>query len=192
MNTQQPYTTAASNPIASSIILDEEYLSTGRLEDRFPVYLEKKVSEHSTYESSKALHNTLLLAADLEWGRAVLSEQVKQLQKEAEENSHKMEFYDYFANSNLLHNLHVASKTVGTGKTRLLIYLRKHKVLMGGGYKHNLPYQKHIDAGRLEVKWTNGIDRKTGERFCKPVPLFTGKGVLWLKNFIDLNGRQGL
>ncbi|CAI3789677.1 hypothetical protein AHFPHNDE_03380 [Pseudomonas sp. MM227] len=192
MNTQQPYTPAASNPIASSIILSDEYFSNGRLEDSLPDYLEKKASLQPSFGSSQALHSTLLLAADLEWERAVLCEQVQQLQKDAEKNSHKLEFYDHFVNSDSLHNLHVTSKTVGTGKTKLLIYLRKNKVLMGGGYKHNLPYQKHLDAGRLEVKWTDGIDRKTGERFFKPVPLFTCKGILWLKQFIDLNGRQGL
>jgi len=171
---------------------DEEYLLTGRLEDSFDQYLEKKISLQENYDPSKALHNVLLLAADLEWERAVLTEQVIQLQEEAEENHYKIDFYNNMVNSEGLHNFNVASKTVDTGKTRLLIYLRKHKVLMGGGYKHNLPYQKHLDAGRFAVKWVNGVDRTTGERFCKPVPLFTGKGMLWLKQFIDLQGRQGL
>jgi anti-repressor protein len=123
---------------------------------------------------------------------SIYTERVLELEDKVSDDVEKVEFYDDMASTDELFNTGVVAKTLGTGKTKFLNYLRKHKILMGSGNKRNLPYQRHLDAGRLEVKWIKGTDRKTGERFHKPVPLFTGKGILWIKQFVEQNGRWGL
>jgi phage antirepressor YoqD-like protein len=88
-------------------------------------------------------------------------------------------------------NFGVVAKTLDTGKTRLIRYLRDHGILTAGGYKKNLPYQQHLDCGRFKVEWGFYEDSK-GNRHLKPITLVTGKGLIWLKKFIEKHGRIGL
>ncbi|MCA4964495.1 phage antirepressor KilAC domain-containing protein [Pseudomonas sp. Y24-6] len=135
------------------------------------------------------LYSTLKLAAELEEEQATLIEELK---RQIDQDALKVAFYDDMANTDDLFNTGVVAKTLGTGKIRFLNYLREHKILMGSGNKKNLPYQQHVDAGRLEAVWVNCVDRKTGKRKIHPVPLFTGKGIIWIQQFIEQNGRNGL
>ncbi|MND51016.1 Phage antirepressor protein KilAC domain protein [compost metagenome] len=118
-------------------------------------------------------------------------EQVRELQERLSVNAEKTEFYDSMKDTRGAFNLGVVAKTLDTGKTRLLRYLRKHGILTAGGYKQNLPYQQHLDCGRFKVEWGFYKDSE-GNRHLKPITLVTGKGLIWLKQFIDKHGRTGL
>jgi phage antirepressor YoqD-like protein len=133
------------------------------------------------------LYAALKLAAELEAKREALTTLVETLEEERERNGKKVEFYDDMTNTDELFNTGVVAKTVDMGKTKFLQLLREYKVLMPRGNHKNLPYQKHIDAGRLDVKWIQVVNRYTGERQYTPVPLFTGKGIIWIKQFIEKN-----
>jgi phage antirepressor YoqD-like protein len=118
-------------------------------------------------------------------------ERARHLQERLSEHAEKVEFYDLMNGSGDTFNLGIVAKTLDTGKTRLLRYLRKHGVLTAGGYKQNLPYQEHLDRGRFKVEW-GFYEDSDGNRHPKPIPLATGKGLIWLKNFIEKHGRVGL
>lgn len=127
--------------------------------------------------------------------RAILlgyAKQVLQLKDALKVNSVKASFYDDMANSAELFTFEAVVPSFGTGRTRLFRYMRKHKILKNGGNKHNLPYQQHLDAGRFKVKWLQYQDCETGEWKFKPQPYLTGKGIIWVRNFIERNGREGL
>ena len=118
-------------------------------------------------------------------------EQVRELQEKLSINAEKIEFYDSMKDTKDVFNLGVAAKTLDTVKIRLVRYLRDHGILTAGGYKKNLPYQQHLDCGRFKVEWGFYEDSE-GNRHLKPITLMTGKGLIWLKQFIDKHGRAGL
>lgn len=148
--------------------------------------------EKPTYTLPTSLAEALKLAAVLESKRLALTHLVKTMEEERSNVSEKVDFYDDIANTSELFNTGVIAKSLDTGKIKFINYLYKHKILMGAGNKRNLPYQKHLDAGRLKVKWITGTDRRTGERYIKPVPLFTGKGIIWIHELVQQKGRFGL
>lgn len=170
MKMQDTHTYAAHNKFASAVIMANE----------------------PSFTVPNALYNVLKLAADLEGEREALTGLVKVLEWQIDVDAVKVEFYNDMADTEELFNTGVVAKTFGTSKPKFLNYLRKYKILMGSGHKRNLPYQQHMDAGRLEAAWVNCVDRKTGKRKITPVPLFTGKGIIWIQQFIKQNGRQGL
>jgi anti-repressor protein len=147
---------------------------------------------NTLFTGPNALYNALKFALDLDGKLKAQTSRVELLERQIVRDAPKVEFYDDLADSDELFNTAVVAKTLGTGKTRFLNYLRKHKILMGSGNKRNLPYQQHLDAGRLEAAWVNCVDRKTGKRKITAVPLFTGKGVIWIQHFIEQHGRNGL
>lgn len=144
------------------------------------------------YTTPTSLTEALKLAATLECERLALVDSVRTLEEKLSGVAEKVNFYDDIADTGELFNTAVVAKTLGTGKMRFFNFLRKHKVLLGTGNKRNLPYQQHLDAGRLKVKWITGTDRQTGERYIKPVPLFTGEGIIWIHQFVEQKGRLGL
>jgi len=133
------------------------------------------------------LYSALMLAAELEAERAGLASLVTFLETELDRNTEKVEFYDAMAHTDELFNTCVAAKVSKMGRTKFLQLLREHKVLMPSGNYKNMPYQKHIDAGRLVVKWVKTMNRQTGDRKYTPMPLFTGKGIIWIKQLIERN-----
>jgi phage antirepressor YoqD-like protein len=76
------------------------------------------------------------------------------------------------------------------GKQRFMQLMRELKVLTSSGYNKNLPIQKYTNAGLLDTRWVNVLNRQTGERKPTPVPLFTGKGLIWVKQFIEKKALQ--
>jgi anti-repressor protein len=144
------------------------------------------------YTIPTTLTDALKLAAELEQKLIMLNYSVTGFEQKIAGDAEKVGFYNAMAGTEELFNTGVVAKTFGTSKPKFLNYLRKHEILMGGGNKRNLPYQQHLDAGRLEAAWVNCLDRKTGKRKMTPVPLFTGKGIIWIQQFIEQNGRQGL
>lgn len=122
----------------------------------------------------------------------MLAYKVDALEEQATENFEKVEFFNEMANTTQLFGVATVAKTLDTGSIRLFAYMRNHKILMSKHYKFNEPYQEHQNAGRFLVKWGHYKDELTGEIELKPTPYFTGKGVIWIKNFIDKHGRDGL
>lgn len=141
------------------------------------------------FEQPLTLYSALKLAVELEAKRVSLVKLVKELEQEVRSNAEKAELYDDLANTDELYNTNVVAKSLHMGNTKFRQLLRKLKVLMPSGFDKNLPLQKHIDAGRLDVRWVEIVDSQTGERKPTPIPLFTGKGIIWIKKLIEKNAR---
>lgn len=138
------------------------------------------------------LSGALKLAAKLEGERVELTCRVEELEQKASENAVKVDFYDDMTGTEDLFNPCTASKIFDTGRTRYLRYLCDHKILMSRPHRINMPYQKYLEAGLFEVKLGDYKNRKTGKIEAKAHPMLTGKGVIWLSQFIEKNGRDGL
>ncbi|MBF7141429.1 MULTISPECIES: phage antirepressor KilAC domain-containing protein [Pseudomonas] len=143
------------------------------------------------FESPTTL-DALWLAAAVEEQRMALAKELEALKDKVQRDAPKIELYQTLANTEELFNGDVISKIVSSGRTRLFRYLRKHGVLMSAPHRLNIPYQEHLDTGRFEVKVSTYRNRKTGKLTVKACPLFTGKGIIWLQQFIEKNGRDGL
>lgn len=120
------------------------------------------------------------------------TERVLELEQHAKDNAPKIDFYNDMAETAQLFSVRQVAKTLGTGQKRLFAYMRHHKILMSKRYRLNEPFQEHQEAGRFQVKWGNYKDEVTGEIECKAIPYFTGKGVIWIEQFIAKHGREGL
>lgn len=117
---------------------------------------------------------------------------IQELEQEIFDNAYKVNLHDLLFSTENLFDADEFGKLNNTGRTRILTYLREHKILMRSGYKRNRPYQKYIDAGLFVLKLLPYKDRKTGTIKLKSMPLLTGKGLIWLQQFIAQNGRTGL
>lgn len=177
---------AAQNRLADAIIISSEQPLNQQQGDT-TCHAGGKHSPTPTSAVPDTLYAALMLAVKLEEERLALISLVESLEEECDRKAEKTEFYDYLTNTDELFNTTVAAKTMGIGKTTFRQLLRALKVLMPSGNKKNLPYQKHINAGRLAVKWIPVVNRQTGERRYIPVPLFTGKGLIWIKQLIERN-----
>lgn len=121
------------------------------------------------------------------------TEQVIKLEHKITEDKPKVEFYDEFVESAELQTVSQVAKLLGTGPILLFRYLQKHKILIGGkGDNKNMPIQKYLNSGRMDVKYNNYTVPETGEVKIRPKPLFTRKGVDWIREFVKENGRVGL
>lgn len=136
--------------------------------------------------------STLKLACIFEEELSTLTYQAEVLKQQAAEDFEKVEFFNHMANSTQLFGVSTVAKTLDTGPIRLFSYMRDHKILMSKRYKLNEPYQVHQDAGRFLVRWAYYKDERTGEIELKATPYFTGKGVIWIEQFIAEHGRDGL
>jgi len=65
-----------------------------------------------------------------------------------ERNKPKIEAYNHLINAENLQPWNVVAKALGTGRKRLLEFLRQQKILMS----NNTPYQQYIDRGYFVVK----------------------------------------
>lgn len=154
--------------------------------------LEAQVAK-PTFNVPTSFAEALRLAGELEEQRVALTYQVEAQQAQIEQDKPKAEFYDDVADNGDLKGVSEVAKGLGTGEKRLFEYLRQHRILIGGtGDNKNQPFQVHIDAGRLSVKWNNYKVPETGEVKVRPRPLFTGKGITWLHDYIAKHGREGL
>ncbi|MBI6944740.1 phage regulatory protein/antirepressor Ant [Pseudomonas putida] len=108
------------------------------------------------------------------------------------EDAPKAKFHDKVADSEGLKPVAEVAKILGTGEKRLFKYLRKHKILISDGATRNTPYQPFLDSGRMDVKCTDYIMPETGKVKIHSQPLFTGKGLIWIQQFIEEHGRVGL
>ncbi|MGH2430537.1 MAG: phage antirepressor KilAC domain-containing protein [Pseudomonas sp.] len=138
------------------------------------------------------LVGTLKLVLTLKEEQTMLTQQVEALEQQLAEDSEKVDFYNKIYERDDLLNPTKAAKLFGTGRSRYLQYLRDHKILMSRPHQQNMPYQKYLDAGYFEVKECGCYNDKTGKREFKALALLTGKGLIWLQQFIEKNGRIGL
>lgn len=158
----------------------------------FARHLQKASVNYSGGTIPCTLTEFLKLASMLEKERLKLEHEAGVLKQQFKENAEKVAFYDEVAATVHLFDIDEAAKIMGTGRTRLLKYLRKHRVLMSSTHRFNRPYQKHLDAGQFEVKHLQYMNRNTGELKLKSMPFLTGKGLIWLQQFIAKHGRTGL
>lgn len=88
----------------------------------------------------------LRLAAELEEERV-------ELRKKIERDQHKVEFHDLVKESTGVMEIGQFAKTIGTGPKKLFAWLRENSFLMSSPsrHRHNLPYQRYLDAGLFEV-----------------------------------------
>lgn len=84
------------------------------------------------------------------------------------------------------------------GPVKLHDFLRARGVLMSGGAKHNMPYQRHIETGRFTVEGavrrnaTTGelITREDGEPISARTTHVTPKGVEYIRSLLVQAGHQ--
>lgn len=143
-------------------------------------------------EAPKTVSDALKLARALEDERLKLEKEVWALEKQISQDSHKVDFYYELADSSHLYDLDEAAKIFETSRSRLFAFLRNHKVLMRGKYKMNRPYQKYLDNGRFELKILHYTNAHTGKLETKSMPFLTGKGLIWLHQYIEKHGRDEL
>lgn len=139
-----------------------------------------------------ALDSIQKLATDWEADRVVMARQVKTLAVQVARDAPKVAFYDEMVNTSQLFNSFEVANFLGTGRTRLLKFMREQKILMSNVHRMNMPYQKYKNAGLFEVRASSHKNRATGEIEIKSTTLFTGKGVIWLQKYIAKHGRIGL
>ncbi|MFL8989546.1 phage antirepressor KilAC domain-containing protein [Pseudomonas sp. QLc11A] len=118
--------------------------------------------------------------------------QLRKQHEKIRQDAVKVEFYNEICEREDLLNPVKAAKLFDTGRNRYLKYLRDHKIVMSRPHQLNMPYQQYLDAGLFEVKEGVYEDRKTGKCELKALPLLTGKGLIWLQQFINKHGRDGL
>ena len=99
----------------------------------------------------------------------------------AEANQEKAAGFDAFLDSSGLYSIRNAAKLLGTGERKLFEILRDGGVLMSAARadaeNHNVPYQKHIDAGHFKVKTSHSRD---GEHVSR-TPRVTPAGLEYLR-----------
>lgn len=143
-------------------------------------------------KTPKTVSDALKLARVLEDERLKLEKEVRALEKQISQDSHKVDFYHKLADGSHLYDFDEAAKIFETSRPRLFAYLRDHKVLMRGKYKMNRPHQKYLDSSRFELKILQYRNSKTGKFETKSMPLLTSKGLIWLYQYIEKHGREGL
>src|SRR5690606_3120417 len=72
------------------------------------------------------------------------------------------------------------AKLMGTGEMRFFELLRRERILIAGGARHNLPYQQHLDTGRFRVNESTYTDLN-GRVHLRFQTRITPKGQLWLQ-----------
>lgn len=112
------------------------------------------------------------LAYDAETEREAERTLRLQYQQQVEEAAPKVAFADQVAAAEDAITTGEAAKLLGTGRTRLMEFLRK----IGWVNRSNEPYQSKIEAGLLNVKVTNWEHPRDGLR-KRVTPLVTGKGL---------------
>lgn len=137
--------------------------------------------------------DALYLAADLEEERARLAELNQQLEQKTLEQQAKIEkdqplvifaeSVQISQDSILVRDMAklLRQKGIETGEGRFFEYLRNNGYLIKGGSDYNMPTQRSMDLGIMEVKTgtrngSNGITRITR------TPKITGKGQVYFMN----------
>lgn len=122
----------------------------------------------------------------LEADNTELSKENHELEVKVEQDAPKVAFHDMVTVSHKKYNAAQAAKIIGTGRTRLLQFMR-HK---GWVTRSNEPYQAKIEAGLLDVK-LGTFEHPIDGTIPTCSTLITGKGLtkleaLWRERDSDL------
>lgn len=118
----------------------------------------------------QTMAEALRLAADL-------SETVEEQKAALAEAAPKVAFHDAVTDATNAQTVEEVAKALNIGRNRMFRLLREHKLLMPG----NMPYQRHIDAGRFRVVERQYTDAKRGEKHTYTRTLVTGKGFAYIQ-----------
>lgn len=102
-----------------------------------------------------------------------------------------VEFVDKFvsgAGTYLLREVAAVLNVKGMGQNNLFAFLRDHGVLIKDGDSRNLPYRRHIEAGRFEVKVGQRDNSRTGEPVAVRTVRVTPRGLDYIRGLLESNG----
>nr|WP_256344580.1 phage antirepressor KilAC domain-containing protein [Pseudomonas sp. D5002] len=122
----------------------------------------------------------------LEADNTELSKENHELEVKVEQDAPKVAFHDMVVVSHKKYNAAQAAKIIGTGRTRLLQFMRQK----GWVTRSNEPYQAKIEAGLLDVK-LGTFEHPIQGTIPTCSTLITGKGLtkleaLWRERDADL------
>lgn len=122
----------------------------------------------------------------LEADNTELSKENHELEVKVEQDAPKVAFHDMVVVSHKTYNAAQAAKVIGTGRTRLLQFMRQK----GWVTRSNEPYQAKIEAGLLDVK-LGTFEHPIQGTIPTCSTLITGKGLtkleaLWRERDADL------
>jgi anti-repressor protein len=148
-----------------------------KVNQTFIDYRTGKLSMDRTIPSAKEL---ALMVIQAEEEKERLVSQVNQLENQMFEDAPKVEFHDKVAIAHGAMSIAQAAKILGTGRNRLLQFLRQ----IAWVTRYNEPYQEKIETGYLDVKlgsWDHpdhGVQQSV-------TTLVTGKGLTKLQRLWD-------
>lgn len=145
---------------------------TARLVDRWQE-LEGQVSQPLHPQIPQTMAEALRLAADQ-------AEQIEKQQRELHEAAPKVEFANRVEIAHDAITVGEAAKIIGTGRTRLFAFLRRH----GWVNRRNEPYQPKIETGLMDVKISHWEHPEQGLKE-NITALVTGKGLVRLQKLWD-------
>lgn len=112
-----------------------------------------------------------------------------ELEKQNKELKPKADFYDAVTKCNTEFLMNDISKVLNfkkMGEYKLFKYLRKKQVLDG----NNIPYQRHVDAGRFSIKINKWINPHTGEVNINKTPVITQMGMDYIRKLLLEDGYE--
>jgi DNA-damage-inducible protein D len=128
------------------------------------------------------------------------AEQAEQAKALLEIAAPKVEAYDTFLSAEgkyLVRDVAKMLEVKDMGPVKLMSFLRARGVLMTGGNKQNVPYQRHIDAGRFTVegavrrKHDGELITRDGETpISAKVTHVTPKGVAYIRSLLITAGHH--
>lgn len=129
------------------------------------------------------------------------SEQAEQAKAQLAIAAPKVEAFDTYLSATGKYLVGEVAKMLNVpnmGPVKLHDFLRARGVLMSGGVKHNMPYQRHIETGRFTVEGavrrnaTTGelITREGGEAISARTTHVTPKGVEYIRSLLVQAGHQ--
>lgn len=145
---------------------------TARLVDRWQE-LEEQVSQPLHPQIPQTMAEALRLAADQ-------AEQIEKQERALQDAAPKVEFANRVEIAHDAITVGEAAKTIGTGRTRLFSFLRRH----GWVNRKNEPYQSKIEAGLMDVKVGHWEHPEQGLQE-NITALVTGKGLIRLQKLWD-------
>lgn len=157
---------------------------TARLVDRWQELEEQITKPAFDYAAALSDPHTLLAlltenvtkVVALEADNIELSKENHELEVKVEQDAPKVAFHDMVAVSHKTYNAAQAAKIIGTGRTRLLRFMRKE----GWVTRTNEPYQAKIEAGLLDVK-LGTFEHPIDGTIPTCSTLITGKGLTKLQ-----------
>jgi anti-repressor protein len=146
-----------------------------------------KLAIVQAFKAARAPAPQSLTRADL--ARMILEAETELEQARTENalNAPKVEAFDEIVSSTGLMSVAQAAKLLGTGEVRLFAILRTRGVLMSrevsGEANHNVPYQRHLDAGQFEIK-VRTTTLTSGRQILTSTTYVTGSGLEYIRKLL--------